>query len=197
MIPPRQESGGLFWLCSRLPSGDFCSWSSEADLWVCESIWVVLWGAEHMFLSTAVQWQRILSLQISKNTIICHLLGETLQIGYISQVNYNHHNHFSPSLLSVLCSLHSDLSCTFFFLQRNTINLLKAFHTHTLHSSTSATVSFSPNRFRWSSNKTDNEFGSYSCAKNLKWGKINCKQAQHWWRNTSTQVGTGRHIYCW
>lgn len=51
-------------------------------------------------------------------------------------------------LLSVLCSLHSDLSCTFFFLQRNTINLLKAFHTHTLHSSTSATVSFSPNRFK-------------------------------------------------
>lgn len=168
MIPPWQDSGGLFWLCSRLPSGDFCSWSSEADLWVCESIWVVLWGTEHMFLSTAVQWQRILSLHISKNTIVCHLLRR----------NITHRVHFSGELqssqpflsFSSFCALLTSLWFVLhiFFLQRNTINLLKAFHTHTLHSSTSATVSFSPNRFRWNNNMTDNEFGSYSYVKNLR-----------------------------
>lgn len=106
--PPRQDLGGVFWLCSRLPSGDFCSWSSEADLWVCESIWVVLWGTEHMFLSTAVQWQRILSLQISKNTVVCHLLRR----------NITHRVHFSGELQSSqpfhslsLCFAHFTLIC--------------------------------------------------------------------------------------
>lgn len=135
--PPRQDSGGVFWLCSRLPSGDFCSWSSEADLWVCESIWVVLWGAEHMFSSTAnfKEHNRLSPLKKKHYTQGTFFRWTTI----ITTISLP---------LSVLCSLHSDLSCTFFFLQRNTINLLKAFHTHTLHSSTSATVSFSPNRFK-------------------------------------------------